>query len=115
MAKSRSETESMEFSVGFLKPSLGGALAVHRIGGGSQGAGPRGHSSIRSRQSSRRGDIPADHVGIGHHVVGEGGGLGPLQVGVAGHHRFGLASALDDEHLSRSSSMLDDFGDLTLM
>ena len=38
----------------FEAQGLGGGEAVHRIGGGGQGARARGHSSSRSRQSSSR-------------------------------------------------------------
>ena len=88
MAKSRSETASRSCRWAPEAQQLGGQVPVHGVGGARQGAGAQGHSSIRSLAVLQPGHVPAEHDGVGHHVVGEGGGLGPLQVGVAGHDSF---------------------------
>ena len=46
--------------------------------------------------------------------MGEGGGLRPLHVGVAGHDRFGVGLCLFGEHLFKIQQHTDDLGDLRL-
>ena len=59
--------------------------AVHRIGGGGQGARAQGALVQPLQAVLQPGDIPLEHVGVGHHVVSKGGGLGPLKVGITRH------------------------------
>ena len=108
MAKSRSDTASMELSVGFRKAQQPGGAGTGppdrwRWPGRRP---PGGTRPCRSRQSSSRVTSRREHVGIGHHVVGEGGGLGPLEVGVAGHDgRPGWPRPCLTSTFSRSSTM----------
>ena len=44
--------------------------------------------------------------------MGEGGGLGPLEVGIAGHHRVQVGLGLFHQHLLQVQDLLDDGGDL---
>ena len=46
--------------------------------------------------------------------MGKGSGLGPLQVGVAGHDGVQIGLGLLDEHLLQVQHLLDDDGDLFL-
>ena len=93
---------------------MGGKFPVDGIGRGSQCTGTQGAFVHPLQTVLQTGDIPADHVGIGHHVVGEGGGLGPLHVGVAGHDGFGVGLGLFYQNLFQIQQHADDLGDLGL-
>ena len=100
---------------GFGKAQGGGGLEpIHRVGGGGQGARPQGALVHPLQAVLQPGHVPAEHVGVGHHVVGEGGGLGPLQVGVAGHDGVQVGLRLPDKHLLQLQHHADDLGDLLL-
>ena len=47
-------------------------------------------------------------------MVGEGDGLGPLKVGVAGHHRIQIVLGLGHQYLLQSGQLLQQLGDLLL-
>ena len=98
----------------FEAQGLGRGEPVHGIGGGGQSAGPQGALVQPLQTVLQPGHIPLEHVGVGHHVVGEGGGLGPLQVGVTGHHRIQVGLGLLDEDLLQIQHLADDDGDLLL-
>ena len=58
--------------------------------------------------------VPLEHVGVGHHVVGEGGRLGPLEVGVAGHHGVQMGLGLLHQDLLQIQHLADKDGNLLL-
>ena len=93
---------------------LGGELPVHGIGGGGQSAGAQGALVHPLQAVLQPGHVPAEHVGVGHHVVGEGGGLSPLEVGVTGHDGLQIGLGLLDQDLFQIQNLLDDHGDLFL-
>ena len=76
----------------FEAQSLGGLEAVDVIGGGGQSAGAQG-ALVQPL---------------------EGGGLGPLQVGVAGHDGVGVLLGPLHQHLLQVQNLVDDDGDLLL-
>ena len=92
----------------------GGLEPIHRIGGGGKGARPQGALVHPLQAVLQPGHVPAEHIGIGHHVVGEGGGLGPLHMGVARHDGLQVGLRLLDEHLLQVQHHVDDLGDLLL-
>ena len=93
---------------------LGRLEPVHRIGGGSQGAGPQGALVQTIQAVLQPGHVPLEHIGIGHHVVAEGGGLCPLKMGIARHHCIGVLLCLLRQHLLQIQNHGDDDGDLLL-
>ena len=93
---------------------LRGGEPVHRVGGGGQGASPQGTLVHPLQAVLQPGHVPADHVGVSHHVVGEGGGLGPLEVGVARHDGVQVGLGLLHQHLLQVQALGDDLGDLLL-
>ena len=93
---------------------LGGLEAVDGVGGGGQSAGAQGTLVQTLQAVLQPGHVPLEHVGVGHHVVGEGGGLGSLQVGVAGHHGVGVLLGLLHQRLLQVQDHGDDVGDLLL-
>ena len=100
---------------GFGKAQGGGGLEpIHRIGGGGQGARPQGALVHPLQTVLQPGHVPAEHIGVGHHVVGEGGGLGPLEVGVAGHDGVQVGLRLLHQHLLQVQHHVDNLGDLLL-
>ena len=97
-AKSRSETESMEFAVGRSKPSAA-AVAALSIGNEvpASAATPSGHSLSRARGVGEAAPVAAEHLDVGQQVVAEGDRLGGLQVGVARHDGRGMGLGLTDQ------------------
>ena len=91
---------------------LCGHLTVNGIGGGGQGAGAQGALVQPFQAVLQTGHVSAEHIGIGHHVVGEGGGLCPLEMGVAGHDGGQILLGLLNEHLFQIQHLVDDGGDL---
>ena len=70
---------------------FGGEGPVQGIGGAGQGAGAQGALAVHPAGGVLKpAQVPQQHPGVGHQSVAEGDGLGPLQVGVAGHHRVGI-------------------------
>ena len=93
---------------------LGRLEPVHRVGGGSQSSGSQGALVQPLQTVLQTGHIPLEHIGVGHHVVSKGGGLGPLEVGVARHHRVCMLPGLLRQHLLQVQDHRDDDGDLLL-
>ena len=87
--------------------SLGRLEPVHRVGGSGQSAGPQGALVQPLQAVLQPGHIPLEHIGVGHHVVAEGGWLGPLEMGVARHHRIGVLPGFLFQHLLQ----IQDHGD----
>ena len=91
MAKSRSETVSIELRVGSRKPS---AFAViwRSIGKPvpASAAAPIGDFVHVLDGVANARAIPAEHLDIGHAVVAEGDWLCSLQMREAGHHGLGM-------------------------
>jgi len=98
----------------FEAQGLGGLEPVDVIGGGGQSAGPQGALVQPLQAVLQPGHVPLEHVGVGHHVVAEGGGLGPLQVGVAGHDGVGVLLGPLHQHLLQIQNLVDDDGDFLL-
>ena len=92
----------------------GGLEPVHRVGGGGQGARPQGALIHPLQTVLQPGHVPAEHIGVGHHVVGKGGGLGPLHMGVARHDGLQVGLGLLDQNLLQLQHLADDLGDLPL-
>ena len=90
------------------------AEPVHRVGGGGQGPGAQGGFVQPGPAVLKPGDVPAEHIGVGHHGVGEGDGLGPLEVGVPRHDGVQIPLGLPDEGLFQLQEHPDDDGDLLL-
>jgi hypothetical protein len=92
--KSRSDTASSEFAIGFSKPS---AFAVDR----ERGTGERRRSERRLIQPLARirepPAIAGSHLDIGEQMVPEGHRLGGLQMGEARHHGRGVLERLVGE------------------
>ena len=98
----------------FEAQGLGGGEAVHRIGGGGQGARAQGALVQPLQTVLQPGHVPLEHVGVGHHVVGEGGRLGPLEVGVAGHHGVQMGLGLLHQDPLQIQHLADKDGNLLL-
>ncbi len=96
----------------FEAQQLGGAEPVHGVGGGRQGAGAQGALIHPLHAVLQASDVPAEHIGVGHHRVGEGDGLGPLQVGIAGHDGVQVGLGLADQGLFQVHQHGDDVGNL---
>ena len=91
MAKSRSETVSIELRVGSRKPSaFGSHVPVDRIAGaGECRSADRRFVQVLDGMANARA-IAAEHFDIGHAVMAEGDRLGGLQVREARHDRVGM-------------------------
>ena len=81
---------------GGVKAQLfGGESPVQRVGGAGQGARAQGALAVHPAGGVHKAaKVPQQHPGVGHQGVAEGDGLGPLQVGVARHHRGGVFPGL---------------------
>ena len=77
---------------------LGGELAVQGVGGAGQGAAAQGHDIHALLGVVKTGEVPQEHLAVGHEVVAEGDGLGPLQVGVPGHDGPGVLLRFFAQH-----------------
>ena len=84
------------------------------MGGGGQGPGTQGGLIQPGPAVLQPGNVPAEHVGIGHHGVGEGDGLGSLEVGVPRHDGVQVAFRLADEGLFQVQEHPHNDGDLLL-
>jgi hypothetical protein len=60
-------------------------VPVGVVGGARQRAAADGRGVHALRGVGQPPDVPEEHHGVGHQVVAEGDGLGPLQMGVARH------------------------------
>ena len=67
---------------------LGHVLPVQGVGGARQRPGAQGKHQRAPFAVRQAVDVPQQHLGVGHQPVGQRDGLGPLQVGVAGHDRL---------------------------
>ena len=80
---------------------LGGELTVQRVGGAGQRAGTQRALGVHPGGGVLKAlQVPQEHPCVGHQRVAEGDGLGPLQMGVAGHDGGGVLRRLlaDDLH-----------------
>ena len=92
--------------------ALGGHEAVDGIGGARQGAGAQGAVVQPLGTVLQPGDVPGKHRRVGHEVLGKGDGLGPLEMGVAGHDGGLVLSGLAAEHRLQLQELAHDDGDL---
>ena len=90
----------------------GGHKAVDGIGGARQSAGAQGAEVQPLTAVLQPGDVPAELCRVGHEVLGKGDGLGPLEVGVAGHDGGLVLLGLAAEHRLQLQELLHDDGDL---
>jgi hypothetical protein len=85
MTKSLSDTASMLFSHKCSNPSTCRVNSLSsRIGGAGQGRRAQRHGIHALVGIGKPFLVPAEHLIIGHEMVGEQHGLGPLQMGVPG-------------------------------
>ena len=80
---------------------LRGDGPIQGIGGAGQGAAAQGHDVHALQGVLQAGEVPQQHLGVGHQVVAKGDGLGPLHVGVAGHHRGGVLLRFAAQHFHK--------------
>ena len=92
--------------------TLGGHEAVDGIGSACQGAGAQGAVVQPLGAVLQPGDVPGEHRRVGHEVLGKGYGLGPLEMGVAGHDGGLVLSGLAAEHRLQLQELFHDDGDL---
>ena len=85
---------------------------VDGVGGARQGAGAQGALVQALCAVLQPGHVPAEHGGVGHQVLGKGDGLGPLQVGVAGHDGGLVLFRLPAEHRLQLQQLGHDHRDL---
>jgi len=77
-------------------------LAVQRVGSAGQGAGTQRALGVHPGGGVLKAlQVPQEHPGIGHQGVAKGDGLGPLQVGVAGHDGSGVLRRLFADDLDQ--------------
>ena len=93
---------------------MGRHLPVDGIGGARQGAASQRGEVHPDGSVVEPTHIPGQHVGVGHHVVGEGGRLGPLEVGVAGHHGVQMGLGLLHQDPLQIQHLADKDGNLLL-
>ena len=79
----------------------GGKLAVQGVGGAGQGAAAQGHDVHALQGVLQAGEVPQQHLGVGHEMVAEGDGLGPLHVGVARHDDGGVLLRFMAQHFHK--------------
>ena len=75
----------------------GGMAAVDRHRRASQGGRPERRDVHATAHIGEALAIPLGHLDIGEQVVGQGQGLGPLQMGVAGHQGVGVGLGLGQQ------------------
>ena len=73
---------------------LGRHKPVDGIGGAAHGAGAQGALIQPGLAVGKTAQVPGQHFGVSHGVMGKGGGLGPLQMGIAGHDGFQMELGL---------------------
>ena len=91
---------------------LCGAVPVDGIGGGGQSTGTQGGLVHALQAVLQTGHVTLEHVGVGHQVVGQSGGLGTLQVGVAGQQGVDVLLGLVHQDGLKVQNDLDDVLDL---
>ena len=86
--------------------------AVNGVRGARQGAAAQGALVEALFAVLQAGNVPGKHVGVGHQVLSEGDGLGPLQVGVAGHDGGLVLLRLLAQNGFQLQKLVHDDGDL---
>ena len=80
------------------------------MGGACQSAGAQRALVHPLQAVLKAGDVPLEHIGVGHHVVAEGDGLGTLEVGIAGHDSVCIPLRLLHQHRFQLEQHVDDLG-----
>ena len=84
----------------------GGGVAVDGVGGARQRAAAQGadvHPLFPVRKAVH---VPQEHLHIGQQVMAEGDRLGPLQMGVAGHHVRRMGGGLLEQRVAEGGHLL---------
>ncbi len=113
IAKSRSETASMLFSLTAAKRKLPGhEVPVDGQHGAGKGPGAQRHDVHPAEAVLKPPAVALEHLIIGKQVMAEQDGLRPLQVGIPGQHHVHGAVGKADEHLLQRGQQFVDLGDL---
>ena len=89
----------------------GDGFAVHRVGhAGECSAAEREHVGPGAGLPEAL-CVPAEHLEVGQHVVGEEHGLGPLEMRVARHHGVGVSFGQPDQRDAQPVDSVQDVAD----